>query len=148
MIKATAGQRGERYGVGVRGHCSINYEGHGPRTYGYGNRRFEPSWGGCSLSHLGNGGLVLNHSLASGEGRSLCSSERHDLSAKYKDVPIIVWGTSMGGTMAINAAGEIPEVDGVISCSAFSTWPDVFSAQMIMRTQGRSGACGGLRSGR
>lgn len=50
---------------------------------------------------------------------------------KYEMVPIIVWGTSMGGTTAINSIGEIPEIDGLISCSAYSSWPDVFCDNMV-----------------
>lgn len=49
----------------------------------------------------------------------------------FKDLPTIVWGTSMGGTTAINAIGEIPEIDGIISCSAFSSWSEVFCDNMI-----------------
>lgn len=49
---------------------------------------------------------------------------------KYKNLPIIVWGTSMGGTVAINSIGEIQEIDGLISVSAFSSWPDVFYDNM------------------
>lgn len=43
----------------------------------------------------------------------------------YDNVPIIVLGLSMGGATAINSAGEIPEIDGVISLSAYSSWEDV-----------------------
>lgn len=50
---------------------------------------------------------------------------------KYKDVPLIVWGTSMGGVTAINAIGELADIDGIISCSAYSSWEDVFSDNMI-----------------
>lgn len=49
----------------------------------------------------------------------------------YNDVPIVVWGTSMGGTTAINSIGEIPEIDGLISCSAYSSWSDVFCDHMF-----------------
>lgn len=49
---------------------------------------------------------------------------------KYRNLPIIVWGTSMGGTVAINSIGEIQEIDGLISASAFSSWPDVFYDNM------------------
>lgn len=49
---------------------------------------------------------------------------------KLKDLPIIAFGTSMGGGAALIAAGEIPEIDGVISCSAFSSWTDVFIDNM------------------
>jgi esterase/lipase len=50
---------------------------------------------------------------------------------KNEKLPIIVWGTSMGGTTAINSIGEIPEIDGLISCSAYSSWPDVFCDNMV-----------------
>lgn len=51
---------------------------------------------------------------------------------KYQKIPIIVFGTSMGGVTAINSIGEIPEISGVISCSACSTWQDLFADQMII----------------
>lgn len=50
---------------------------------------------------------------------------------KYKDTPIVVYGLSMGGAVAINAIGEIPEIDGLISMSAFSSFEDVFYDSMI-----------------
>ena len=34
---------------------------------------------------------------------------------EYKDLPIIVFGVSMGGATAINSIGEIEEIDGLIS---------------------------------
>lgn len=44
----------------------------------------------------------------------------------YKNTPVVVLGVSMGGTTAINSIGEIPEIDGLISLSAYSSWEDVF----------------------
>jgi hypothetical protein len=44
----------------------------------------------------------------------------------YKDVPIVVFGLSMGGASAINSIGEIAGIDGLISLSAYSSWQDVF----------------------
>jgi hypothetical protein len=38
----------------------------------------------------------------------------------------VVFGLSMGGASAINASGEIREIDGLISLSAYSSWQDVF----------------------
>ncbi len=49
----------------------------------------------------------------------------------YKDIPVIVWGTSMGGATAINSIGELEEIDGLISFSAYSSWPDVFCDNMV-----------------
>lgn len=54
------------------------------------------------------------------------------LDGKYDELPVVVWGTSMGGTTAINAIGRIPELDGLISCSAFSTLPDMFCDMMSL----------------
>ncbi len=50
--------------------------------------------------------------------------------AAYQGLPVIAWGTSMGAATALNAIGEIPEIDGVISCSAYSSWPDEFCDMM------------------
>ncbi len=50
---------------------------------------------------------------------------------KYKNVPIVVYGASMGGAVAINSLGQIPEIDGLISISAFSSWEDVFYDTMV-----------------
>jgi fermentation-respiration switch protein FrsA (DUF1100 family) len=49
---------------------------------------------------------------------------------EYENVPVIVFGVSMGGATAINSIGEIPEIDGLISISAFSSWPDAFCDNM------------------
>lgn len=48
----------------------------------------------------------------------------------YKDVPIVVFGVSMGGTTAINSIGQTEEIDGLISISAFSSFEDVFVDNM------------------
>ena len=52
----------------------------------------------------------------------------------YKELPIVVFGLSMGGVTAINSIGEIPEIDGLISLSAYSSWEDVFYEQMADQT--------------
>ena len=49
---------------------------------------------------------------------------------EYEGVPVIVFGVSMGGATAINSVGEIAEIDGLISVSAFSSWPDAFCDNM------------------
>ena len=51
---------------------------------------------------------------------------------EYADVPIVLYGVSMGGAAAINAAGLYREIDGVISLSAYSSWEDMFIDQMIL----------------
>lgn len=50
---------------------------------------------------------------------------------KYTDLPIIVYGVSMGGAVAINSIGQIPEISGLISMSAYSAWEDVFKENML-----------------
>jgi uncharacterized protein len=47
-----------------------------------------------------------------------------------RDAPIVVYGLSLGGATAINAAGLMPDVDAVVSLSAFSAWDDVFVDNM------------------
>jgi len=51
----------------------------------------------------------------------------------YKDVPIVVFGLSMGGASAINSIGEIAAINGLISLSAYSSWQDVFYEGMSAR---------------
>ncbi len=51
-------------------------------------------------------------------------------SDRYTDVPIIVYGLSMGGATAINAIGQIPGIDGLVSMSAYSAFDDVFTDNM------------------
>lgn len=48
----------------------------------------------------------------------------------YVDVPIVAYGLSLGGATAINATGLTPEIDALVSLSAFSSWSDVFVASM------------------
>jgi fermentation-respiration switch protein FrsA (DUF1100 family) len=51
---------------------------------------------------------------------------------KTGGLPIAVMGTSMGGGTVLIAAGEIPEIDAVISISAFSSFSDLFTDNMAM----------------
>lgn len=44
---------------------------------------------------------------------------------KYKDVPIVVHGVSMGGAVALISASWIDDIDGLISMSTYSSWSDV-----------------------
>ncbi|MBO4750653.1 MAG: alpha/beta hydrolase [Lachnospiraceae bacterium] len=43
---------------------------------------------------------------------------------KYKNLPIVVQGVSLGGSVAINCAAEIPEVSGYIAMSPFASVDD------------------------
>lgn len=49
----------------------------------------------------------------------------------YKDLPIVVYGLSMGGAVAINSIGQTPEISGLVSISAYSSWEDVFMENML-----------------
>lgn len=80
------------------------------------------------------------HGESSGSTISLGMSEWKDVKAgvqyintldTYKDLPIITLGTSMGGATVLNAAGEVDDIDAVISISAFSSWGDVFEDNMV-----------------
>lgn len=48
----------------------------------------------------------------------------------YEDKPIIVFGLSMGGAVAINAFAHISDISLLISLSAYSSFEDVFIDQM------------------
>ena len=47
------------------------------------------------------------------------------------DVPVLVFGLSMGGATAINAIGNLTDIAGLISLSAYSSWEDAFCDNMI-----------------
>jgi pimeloyl-ACP methyl ester carboxylesterase len=76
------------------------------------------------------------------EGSTICLGYREHRDVKaivqyikgqpcYENVPVVVFGLSMGAVTAINAAGEIPEIDGLISLSAYSSFQDIFYENMI-----------------
>ncbi len=44
---------------------------------------------------------------------------------RYRDVPIVIHGVSMGGAISINAFGQINELDGLIAMSPYSSFEDV-----------------------
>ena len=46
------------------------------------------------------------------------------------ELPVVVYGLSMGAGAAVNAIGETMEIDALVTLSAFSTWPDVFAYNM------------------
>lgn len=51
-------------------------------------------------------------------------------SPHYKGLPIVLFGLSMGGSIALNSAALFEEVGGVISLSAYSSFQDAFSDNM------------------
>lgn len=80
------------------------------------------------------------HGKSEGEVVSLGYLETRDTRAvvdyilgqeRYRGIPIVVFGLSMGGAVAINSAGQVPEIDGVVSVSAYSSWEDVFYDSML-----------------
>lgn len=53
------------------------------------------------------------------------------ITEKYQEIPIIVYGLSMGAATAINSIGEFSEIDGLISLSAYSAFEDVFCDNIV-----------------
>lgn len=75
------------------------------------------------------------------EGDMICMGYREHLDTKaivnyirtkpeYGNIPVIAMGLSLGASTAIIATGEIPEIKGLISLSAFSSWEDIFCDKM------------------
>lgn len=60
---------------------------------------------------------------------------------EYKNLPIVVHGVSMGGASAINAFGQIPDIDAVIAMSSYSSAEDV-----ILDLEGQNYVPGFLRT--
>ena len=76
---------------------------------------------------------VRGHGQSQGDGVGLGYTEVSDVKAvvdyllqdeKYQDVPIIVQGMSMGGAIAVNSFGQIPQIDGLIAMSTYSSFED------------------------
>ncbi|WBW98331.1 alpha/beta hydrolase [Oceanirhabdus sp. W0125-5] len=96
---------------------------------------------GKMLKDNGYGSLLVDlraHGESEGEVIGLGYKEYLDVKAaveyiedKYSDIPIVIFGVSMGGATAINSIGEIEEIDGLISMSAYSSFEDVFYENMI-----------------
>lgn len=88
------------------------------------------------MKELGYASLLLEvraHGESSGKKLGLGYAEVEDVRAAveyiksvkaYKDLPIVVQGVSLGGTIAINAVAQIPEVSGCIAMSPFASVDD------------------------
>ena len=83
---------------------------------------------------------VRAHGKSTGKKLGLGMTEVEDVRAlvnyiksvdKYAEVPLILHGVSLGGTIAINATALIPEVDGCIAMSPFAS-PE-FQLDMILQ---------------
>ena len=100
--------------------------------YGHSKMFFEKSYSSFLTEVRGHGGS---------DGDKICAGyqEWRDVEAvtdyiksqpKYKDVPIVIMGTSMGGVVAINSIGLNNNIDALISISAYSSWEDIFCDNM------------------
>ena len=94
-------------------------------------------WGHAQvLADYGYSSLLIelrSHGESSGEQVYLGYAEHLDVLAgleylkKQKPgLPVIAFGADLGGVAAINAAALYPDLDGVISIGAFSSWADLF----------------------
>lgn len=82
---------------------------------------------------------VRGHGKSDGSRICLGYDEVNDVKAvvdfikdeeKYKNVPIVVQGASMGGAIAVNAFGQIKDIDALIAMSAYSSFEDVVLDEM------------------
>lgn len=103
-------------------------------TYFYGHARFMRKNGYASF-------LLEVRGHGKSEGNKICLGyeEVNDVKAvieyirskkEYDGVPIVLHGVSMGGAAAVNAFGQINEVDGLIAMSAYSSFEDEVIDQM------------------
>lgn len=76
---------------------------------------------------------VRGHGKSSGNKVCLAYDEVADVKAvmdyikgneKYKNVPVVLHGVSMGGSIALNSFGQIEDVDAVIAMSPYSSIED------------------------
>ncbi|HHY27848.1 MAG TPA: lysophospholipase [Desulfitobacterium dehalogenans] len=98
-------------------------------TYFYGHAKWMKSEGYASFLLE-----VRGHGKSSGDRVCLGYEEAADVKAvvdyikqqeRYKGVPIVIHGVSMGGAIAINSFGQIDEITGLIAMSAYSSFEDV-----------------------
>ena len=94
------------------------------------------------LRELGFSSFLLEvraHGYSSGNRIGLGYTETADVQAaveairsrpEYGEVPLLVWGVSMGGAIALNAFGRIPEIDGCIAMSPYASFPMEIETQM------------------
>jgi pimeloyl-ACP methyl ester carboxylesterase len=103
-------------------------------TYFYGHAKFMQENGFSSILLE-----VRGHGKSDGDRICLGYDEVNDVKAvvdyikseeKYKDVPIVVQGASMGSAIAVNAFGQIEDIDALIAMSTYSSFEDVVLDQM------------------
>lgn len=98
-------------------------------TYYYGHAKWMKDNGYASMLLE-----VRGHGASDGNKVCLGYEEVEDVKATveyikkqecYNGVPIVIQGVSMGGAVAINAFGQIEDIDGLIAASAYSSFEDV-----------------------
>jgi pimeloyl-ACP methyl ester carboxylesterase len=98
-------------------------------TYFYGHAKWMQENGYASILLE-----VRGHGKSDGDRVCLGYEEVMDVKAvvdyikkqeHYSNVPIVIHGVSMGGSIAINAFGQIQDLDGLIAMSAYSSFEDV-----------------------
>ncbi|ABX40462.1 hypothetical protein Cphy_0072 [Lachnoclostridium phytofermentans ISDg] len=103
-------------------------------TYFYGHAKWMKDNGYASILLETRG-----HGESDGDVIGLGYTEVNDVKAVveyiqkqecYRDVPIVLQGFSMGGAVAINAFGQIPEIDALIAMSAYTSTEDAMIDSM------------------
>jgi alpha/beta superfamily hydrolase len=98
-------------------------------TYFYGHAKYMKEQGYSSILLE-----VRSHGKSEGSRIGLGYDEVKDVKAvvdyikgeeKYKGVPIVIHGVSMGGAISVNAFGQLEEIDALIAMSAYSSFEDV-----------------------
>ncbi|MCX6333749.1 MAG: alpha/beta hydrolase [Bacteroidia bacterium] len=104
-----------------------------------------------ATAYLGHARLFRGHGFATvffdmrahgeSDGNTICMGYKEHLDTKailkyikkkpeFSSLPVIVMGVSLGASTAMISAGEMAEIDGLISLSAFSSWEDIFCDKM------------------
>ena len=82
---------------------------------------------------------VRAHGSSSGKKLGLGYAETADVQAaveqirgrpEYREVPLLIWGVSMGGAIALTSFGQISEIDGCIAMSPYASFPIEIDTQM------------------
>lgn len=103
-------------------------------TYFYGHAKFMQENGYSSILLE-----VRGHGKSKGDRICLGYKESGDVKAvvdyiksekKYRGVPIVIQGVSMGGAVATNAFGQINDIDALIAMSTYSSFEDILSDRM------------------
>ncbi|GEM_PF-469731 len=101
-------------------------------TYFYGHARMFRKLG--YITYLPD---MRAHGQSDGDRVCLAYKETDDIEAvtdyitfNYPNIPIVVMGLSMGGSVAIRSIGENADIDGMITLSAYSSVEDLIAYQL------------------